>query len=59
VVELVFNEAELLDLFRRAGLEITQVFAIETYELDGLPEPVAMRTYVCRKRSQAQEVVDG
>lgn len=51
VVEVVFNEEELLGLFQGAGLEVTGVSEIETYELGGFSEPVAMRTYVCRKRS--------
>lgn len=53
-VEIHFNEDQLLDLFRRHGLELTQ-----TFTLSQEPDPDTLgawrynRTYVCRKISDA------
>ena len=52
VVEVVFNEGELLRLFDTEGLEVTGVLEVETYALPELSEAVRMQTYVCRKRAR-------
>jgi SAM-dependent methyltransferase len=49
VVEIVFNENELLTLFGCLGLQVKQTFGISRYDLPDLPEPVEMKTYVCYK----------
>jgi hypothetical protein len=50
VVELVFNESELINLFQRLGLELETTIILDQYHLDGISEEIFMKTYVCRKR---------
>jgi len=49
VVELVFNEAEILGVFFEVGLRVTSVLSLGTYRLADLPELVTMKTYTCTK----------
>lgn len=49
VVELVFNEADLLDLFSQEHLQVTDVFIVEQYPLGELGLSVDLKTYVARK----------
>lgn len=48
VVELVFNETEILDLFAKCGAKVIQTFTIHKGTLPGLDELVAVKSYVCR-----------
>ncbi len=50
VVEIAFNEEELLSLFDKYGLEVRDTFTIGQGMVEGLSEAVRMTTYVCRKR---------
>lgn len=49
VVELVFQEGELLGLFRAAGLTLAREFTVVAGRLEGIAEDVLTKTYVCRK----------
>jgi len=49
VVELVFEERELLTLFEENGLKVTQATVIDTYPMHGIDGQVKMITYVCCK----------
>lgn len=49
VVELVFGERQLLELFESSGLTVDKTIVIETYAIKGIRGKVAMTTYVCRK----------
>jgi SAM-dependent methyltransferase len=49
VVELVFSEAELLEIFDGAGLRLERRVPIETYAVSGVCERVFVETLVCRK----------
>lgn len=52
VVEIVFNENELLALFDRLGLRVEQTFQVGQYDLPDLPEPVEIKTYACCKAAK-------
>jgi SAM-dependent methyltransferase len=49
VVELVFNEEELLSLFQKYGLNVHVTLVVDSYHLECLGEKVTVKTYVCRK----------
>lgn len=49
VVELIFGEHELYQIFSQYGLRVERKFVIDTYSMKGLSNDVAMITYVCRK----------
>ncbi len=50
VVELVFSEEELHQLFERFGLKVERAITIDAYPMRGVAGTVAMTTYVCRKQ---------
>jgi len=52
VVELVFGEEELRELFARCGLGLEQAIPINSYSMNGMDTEVDMITYVCRKIAQ-------
>lgn len=49
VVELVFNEEELLSLFTAAQLEVVREFPLDGFLLPEAGQSAGMKTYVCRK----------
>jgi SAM-dependent methyltransferase len=49
VVELVFEEKELLGLFGSAGLTAVREFTVGSGRLEGVMDDVLTKTYVCRK----------
>ena len=49
VLEAIFNRAELAEQIARAGLRVERRFALETYPVHGIAEPVRMTTLVCRR----------
>jgi spore maturation protein CgeB len=51
VVELVFGEQELADLFQRVGLEVVRTIRIDRQIIPGFDHGVEMMTYVCRKNT--------
>ncbi len=51
VVELVFGQQELLDLFRSVGLEVVKAIRIDRQIIPGFDHGVEMVTYVCRKKT--------
>lgn len=54
-LDLCFNESELKELFRAAGLQITQEIDLrERLSVEGLREPVELKCFVCRKPRRAQ-----
>lgn len=52
VVELVFNEEELLRLFAKYGLSVSDEFVVGSHRIEGIEEEVVMKTFVCRKDAQ-------
>lgn len=50
VVELIFNEDELLDLLQKLGAEPVKIFYVGDSLVTELGEPVSIKTYVFRKR---------
>lgn len=50
VVEITFNEEELLSLFDKYGLEVRNTLTIGQGMVEGLSEAVRMMAYVCQKR---------
>ncbi|HVZ23994.1 MAG TPA: methyltransferase domain-containing protein [Vicinamibacterales bacterium] len=54
VVEVVFNEVELLEQFRASGFVVRQRFESVPYDLAPiLGEPTASRTFLCEKQESA------
>ncbi|MCL4460024.1 MAG: glycosyltransferase [Chloroflexi bacterium] len=51
VVELVFDEEEILSLFAKYGLKLHIALDLDSYYVEGVKDKVAMKTYVCRKVS--------
>lgn len=56
VVELVFNEKELLRLFAKYGLSVFGEFVVGSHRIEGIVrEEVVMKTYICRKDAQGAD----
>jgi SAM-dependent methyltransferase len=49
VVEIVFNEPELLGLMRSSGLDVVHALELDAYSLAGISERIRMLTYICRR----------
>ena len=50
VLELVFNEREILGLFEKCGLSVEATFTLGSNRLKELAEETQMKTYVCLKK---------
>lgn len=51
VVELIFNERELLDQIQRCGLRLVKRLSIDRTRIASVGEPICGVTYICRKIS--------
>lgn len=51
MVEIVFNEEELVKLFNKYGLSVVAINTNHQYELPDLHEPCFIKSYLCRKIS--------
>lgn len=49
MLEILFNESELYELFEKYGLELMEVFPISEKYMSDLKESVQTKTYLCRK----------
>lgn len=47
--EIFFNETELFELFKKNGLEVVATETISPMNIDGLNEPVLIKSYLCKK----------
>lgn len=54
VVELVFNEEELLALFAKHGLTMVAELVVGSHGIESIGENGVIKTYVCRKSSYSQ-----
>lgn len=49
MLEIIFNERELTDLFFQNNLKILTINTHSQFPITDLPEPVFMKTYLCQK----------
>lgn len=49
MLEIIFNESELVNLFAKAHLAIISIETTGSYEVPGIKEPVLLKEYLCLK----------
>jgi len=49
MIEILFNEQELTNLFRKNNLTITDTTDFANFSIEGLNEPIHIKSYLCQK----------
>jgi len=49
MVEIWFNELELLKTFRQSGLTVVEIYSLGKEDIEGFSEPMFMKSYMCQK----------
>lgn len=49
MIEILFNEEELTQLFSKNGLSVQRIATISSMQIKGIEEPVFLKSYLCKK----------